>query len=62
MNDEQNKPLPRKVHALVRCPYCYGFGWEQLPQGNALCVECGGSGKLKLLEHDLKHLKKLEEE
>ncbi len=63
MKDEMKKGRCHdRLHALVRCPYCKGSGDEGWVQNYHECVECGGSGKLKLQKCDLKYLAKLEKE
>ena len=42
---------------VVKCPYCDGTGNEGWVQQYHECVECGGSGNLKLLKCDIKYIK-----
>lgn len=47
-----------KTGDIVKCPYCWG-GNEMPPKAGYLeCVECGGRGRLKLQECDIKFINK----
>lgn len=49
MTDDE-KPKPRKVDRVIICALCNGYGKTFGVRGSLTCVECGGSGLLRIVD------------
>ncbi len=59
---ESNKPTPAKRVSILICSKCNGYGKTFEVTAPLTCVECGGSGLLKIINHSTVRKIPLQEE